>query len=391
MTVGISIAYATLVRSMLSETQIQFRETARALAQRELAGGAAQRDREETFPHDAFQAMAKAGLMGIMVDPDFDGVGADYVSFSQVVAEIAYADGAASTALQVHNGLVCMSIQNFASSEQKEEFLRPLAVGARLGCFCLTEPEAGSDAAAIQMRADRRGNHFVLNGSKQFITSGKSADTAIVFAVTDRAKGKKGLSAFIVPTSTVGYTVARVEQTMGQRSTDHCHLVFENCEIPASNLLGEEGGGLKIALSGLAGGRIAVAAQALGMARSAFDRAISYAKQRRTFGKPIIEHQAVAFRLAEMAVQIQAAELMVWRAASLRDENAECLKEASMAKLFATEMAERVCHDALQTLGGYGYLADFELERIYRDVRVCKIYEGTSDIQKLVISGIISR
>jgi alkylation response protein AidB-like acyl-CoA dehydrogenase len=376
---------------MLSESQTQFRETARALAQRELAGGAAQRDRDEAFPHDAFLAMAKAGLMGIMVDPEFDGVGADYVSFSQVVTEIAYADGAASTALQVHNGLVCMSLQNFGSHDQKNEFLRPLALGDRLGCFCLTEPEAGSDAGAIQMRAERRGNHFVLNGSKQFITSGKNANTAIVFAVTDKTKGKKGLSAFIVPTSTEGYKVARIEQTMGQRSTDHCHLVFENCEVPAANMLGEEGEGLKIALSGLAGGRIGVAAQALGMARSAYDRAVSYARERRTFGKPIMEHQAVGFRLAEMATQIQAAEMMVWRAASLRDENVECLKEASMAKLFATEMAERVCHDALQTLGGYGYLADFEIERIYRDVRVCKIYEGTSDIQKLVISRIISR
>ena len=376
---------------MLSEEQDHFQATAHALAHRELASGAAQRDYDEEFPHDAFRSMAKAGLMGIMVDPEFDGAGGDYVSFTQVIAEIAYADGAASTVLQVHNGLVCMSVQNFGSLAQKNQFLRPLAMGDQLGCFCLTEPEAGSDVAAIQMRAKRHGSRFILNGSKQFITSGKTADIAIVFAVTDKSKGKKGISAFIVPTATEGFRVARIERTMGQRSTDHCHLVLEDCEVPAANLLGEEGDGLKIALSGLAGGRLGVAAQALGMARSAYDRALSYAKDRRAFGKPIIEHQAVGFRLAEMATQIQAAELMIWRAASLRDQNGECLKEASMAKLFATEMAERVCHDALQTLGGYGYLADFELERIYRDVRVCEIYEGTSDIQKLVISRIIAQ
>lgn len=376
---------------MLNDIQQQFRDTARKLAHRELAPGAAERDRTEEFPRAAFQAMAEAGLMGILVDPDYDGTGADYLSFAHVVSEISYFDGAAATLLQVHNGLVCTILQDFASPDQKETFLRPLARGDLLGCFCLTEPGAGSDAAAIQTRAERRGNHFVLNGAKQFITSGKTADIAVVFAVTDKSKGKNGISAFVVPTTATGYTVTRLERTMGQRWGDHCNIAFEHCEIPASNMIGEEGSGLKIALSGLSGGRIAVAAQALGMARAAYDRAIAYAKERRTFGKPIIEHQAVGFRLAEMATQLHAAELMVFHAATLRDRGVECLKEASMAKLFASEMAERVCNDAIQTLGGYGYLEDFELERIYRDVRVCKIYEGTSDIQKLVICRMISR
>jgi butyryl-CoA dehydrogenase len=255
-----------------------------------------------------------------------------------------------------------------------------------LGCFCLTEPGAGSDAAAITTRASRAGNRFVLNGTKQFITSGRSADLAVVFAVTDPAAGKKGLSAFVVPTDTPGYSVARVEHTMGQRSSDHCQIVFENCAVLPEQMLGSEGDGLRIALGGLEGGRIGVAAQAVGMARAAYEAALAYAQERRTFGKPIIEHQAVAFRLADMATSLQAAELMVLHAARLRDQGVPCLKEASMAKLFASEAAERICSDAIQTHGGYGYLNDFPVERIYRDVRVCSIYEGTSDIQRLVIS-----
>lgn len=371
---------------MLTEAQTKIRETARLFAERELAPGAAVRDRDSTFPTEALAAMGGLGLMGIMVDPAYDGVGAGYVAFAQAVTEIAAADGACSTIVQVHNGLVCMGLQRHASPAQKERFLAPLARGEALGCFCLTEPEAGSDAAAIKTSARRRGNHFVLNGSKQFITSGRSANTAIVFAVTDPRAGKKGLSAFVVPTDTPGYQIARTEHTMGQRSSDHCHVILEECEVSADHMLGEEGEGLRIALSGLEGGRIGVAAQSLGMARSAYEAALRYAKDRRTFGKPIIEHQAVGFRLADMAMALYAAELMIWRAATLRDAGTPCLKEASMAKLFASEMAERVCHDAIQTLGGYGYLEDFGLERIYRDVRVCKIYEGTSDIQRLVIS-----
>ena len=371
---------------MLNERQRMIRQTARELAQRELAPTAALRDREASFPSEAFAKMADLGFLGMMVPEALGGSGLDCVSYYFALIEIAAADGAASTALQVHNSLVCMPLLKFGSPEQKERFLRPLARGQALGAFCLTEPEAGSDAAAIKTRARRDGNGFVLDGVKQFITSGKSADLALVFAVTDPAAGKKGISAFIVPTATPGYKVGRVEHTMGQRSTDHCQIILEDCRVLPDQMLGEEGEGLKIALSNLEGGRIGVAAQSVGMARAAYEAALAYAKTRHTFGKPIIDHQAVAFHLADMATAIQAAELMVLSAASLREAGQPCLKEASMAKLFASEMAEKVCSTAIQIHGGYGYLADFPVERIYRDARVCSIYEGTSEIQRLVIA-----
>lgn len=370
---------------MLTEGQRMIRETARQFAQAELAPSAAERDRQPRFPKEAFAKMAQLGMMGMLVPEQYGGAGADHVSYALTIMEIARADGASSTAFQVHNSLACLPILRFGSEEQKERFLRPLANGEMLGCFCLTEPGAGSDAAAITTRATRRGNRYVLEGVKQFITSGRSADLAIVFAVTDPRAGKKGISAFVVPTDTPGYKVARVEHTLGQRSTDHCQIVLEDCEVAPDQLLGEEGDGLKIALSNLEGGRIGVAAQSVGMARAAYDVALGYAKERCTFGKPIIEHQAVGFRLADMATGIQAAELMVVRAAALREEGVPCLKEASMAKLFASETAEKVCSAAIQIHGGYGYLNDYPVERIYRDVRVCSIYEGTSDIQRLVI------
>jgi alkylation response protein AidB-like acyl-CoA dehydrogenase len=329
--------------------------------------------------------MGKLGMLGMTVPAEFGGAGADHVSYALAIMEIAAADGATSTSFQVHNSLVCLPLLRHGTPEQKERYLRPLACGEQLGAFCLTEPGAGSDAAAITTRAEKIGNKFILNGAKQFITSGKSADLALVFAVTDPAAGKRGISAFIVPTRTPGYTVLRVEHTMGQRSSDHCQIAFEGCEVLPEQMLGEEGQGLGIALGNLEGGRIGVAAQSVGMARAAYDAALAYAKERRTFGKPIIEHQAIAFRLADMAMSVQAAELMVLHAARLRDEGQTCLKEASMAKLFASEMAEKVCSSAIQIHGGYGYLNDFPVERIYRDVRVCTIYEGTSDIQRLVI------
>ena len=370
---------------MLTERQRMIRDTARQFAQRELVPGAAARDREGRFPAEAFARMGDLGLLGMMVPEEFGGAGTDCVSYYLALMEIAAADGAASTAFQVHNSLACMPILKFGTAEQKERFLRPLATGRQLGAFCLTEPEAGSDAAAIKTRARRAGNKFVLNGVKQFITSGRSADVAVVFVVTDPAAGKKGISAFIVPTATPGYTVARVEHTMGQRSTDHCQIVFDDCEVAPDQMLGQEGEGLSIALANLEGGRIGVAAQSVGMARAAYEAALAYAKDRRTFGKPIIEHQAISFRLADMATALHAAELMVLRAATLRDAAEPCLKEASMAKLFASEAADKVCSAAIQIHGGYGYLSDFPVERIYRDVRVCSIYEGTSDIQRLVI------
>jgi alkylation response protein AidB-like acyl-CoA dehydrogenase len=371
---------------MLTEAQCQVRDMVRRFARRELAPTAAERDRNPRFPREAFARMAELGLMGMTVPVEHGGAGGDYVSYVLAIMEIAAACGATSTAFQVHNSLVCRALLNHGTAGQKERWLRPLAEGRLLGCFCLTEPGAGSDAAAIATRAARVGNRFVLNGTKQFITSGRSAGLALVFAVTDPAAGKKGLSAFVVPTDTPGYRVARVEQTMGQRSSDHCQIAFEDCEVSPDQMLGDAGDGLRIALGGLEGGRLGVAAQSVGMARAAYEAALAYARGRRTFGRPIIEHQAVAFRLADMATRLQAAELMVLNGARLRDRGVPCLKEASMAKLFASEMAERICSDAIQIHGGYGYLNDFAVERIYRDVRVCSIYEGTSDIQRLVIT-----
>lgn len=370
---------------MLTDDQRQTRDMARQFAQRELAPSAAERDRVPRFPREAFAKMGELGMMGMTVPAEQGGSGTDYVSYVLAIIEIAAACGATSTAFQVHNSLVCLGILKHGTPEQKERFLRPLARGLQLGAFCLTEPGAGSDAAAIATRARRVGNKFVLNGAKQFITSGRSADIALVFAVTDPQTGKRGISAFIVPTKTPGYKVVRVEHTLGQRSSDHCQIAFEDCEVLPDQMLGNEGDGLKIALGNLEGGRIGVAAQSYGMARAAYDAALAYAKERRTFGKPIIDHQAIGFRLADMATSLQAAELMVLHAARLRDEGQPCLKEASMAKLFASEMVEEVCSSALQIHGGYGYLNDFPVERIYRDARVCKIYEGTSEIQRLVI------
>jgi len=330
--------------------------------------------------------MGQLGFLGMLVPQEWDGAGADHVSYALALMEIAAGDGSCSTVMGVHNSVGCMPILKFGTAEQKERFLRPMARGRMLGAFCLSEPQAGSDAAAIKTRAERDGNHYVLNGVKQFITSGRNGDVAIVFAVTDPARGKKGISAFVVPTDTPGYRVASVEKKLGQRASDTCQIVFENMRLRPDLLLGEEGEGYRIALSNLEGGRIGIAAQAVGMARAAFEAARDYALQRETFGKPIVEHQAVAFRLADMATRLHGAELMVLHAAALRDAGRPCLSEAAMAKLYASEIAEQVCSDAIQIHGGYGYLADFPVERIYRDVRVCQIYEGTSDIQRLIIS-----
>ncbi len=313
------------------------------------------------------------------------GAGLDYVSLALALEEIAAGDGATSTIVSVQNSVVCGPINAFGSDAQKETYLRKLASGEWLGCFCLTEPHVGSDAAAIRTRAVKDGDHWVLNGVKQFITSGQNGDVAIVIAVTDKGAGKKGMSAFLVPTDAPGYVVARLEDKLGQHSSDTAQINFDNCRIPAENLIGSEGEGYKIALGALEGGRIGIAAQSIGMARSAFEVALDYAKQRESFGLPIFNHQAVGFRLAECATKIEAARQLVWHAAALRDAGRPCLKEAAMAKLFASEMAEAVCSTAIQTLGGYGYVSDFPVERIYRDVRVCQIYEGTSDVQKILI------
>lgn len=369
-----------------TEEQQLIRDMARSFAREKLAPNAALWDREHLFPKDAIAEMGELGFLGMVVPPEWDGAGTDYVSYAMAVMEIAAGCGPLSTIMSVHNSVGCMPILTYGTDAQKDEFLRPMARGEKLGCFCLTEPEAGSDAASIRTRARKDGDHYVLAGAKQFISTAKNGHVAIVFAVTDPNAGKRGISAFVVPTDTPGFTVVRVEDKLGQHLSDTCQLAFEDMRIPASYRLGEEGEGLKIALANLEGGRLGIAAQSVGMARSAMDHALAYARERKQFGKPIFEHQAVAFRLADMATRIEVAEQMVLHAACLRDAGRPCLKEASMAKLFASEMAERVCSDAIQIHGGYGYLADFPVERIYRDVRVCQIYEGTSDIQRLVIS-----
>lgn len=376
---------------LLTDEQRQIRDTLRDFAREALAPYAPSWDREHRFPREALRALGELGALGIVVPEAFGGAGLDYVSLAVALEEIAAGDGATSTIASVQNSVVCGPIFAFGSDRQKAKYLPSLARGETLGCFCLTEPQTGSDAGAIATRAERHGDHYVLSGVKQFITSGANADVAIVFAVTDRGAGKKGISAFIVDTKTPGYVVARVEDKLGQRASDTAQIVFEQCNVPAENLLGGEGDGYRIALANLEGGRIGIAAQAVGMARAALDAAIVYARERRAFGKAIAEHQAITFRLADMATQVDVARQMVWHAAALRDAGEPCLKEASMAKLFASEMAERVCSDALQVHGGYGYVTDFAVERIYRDVRVCQIYEGTSDIQRLVIGREILR
>jgi butyryl-CoA dehydrogenase len=370
----------------LTEEQILLRDTARNVARNLLAPHAAEWDREARFPKEALAELGTLGFMGMLVPEEYGGAGADHVGYALALEEIAAGDGSVSTILSVHNSVGCVPVLKFGSEEQKQRFLKPMAAGEMLSCFCLTEPGAGSDAAAIKTSAKRRGNRWVLNGTKQFITSGSTAKVAIVFAVTDPAAGRKGISAFIVPTDTAGYRVARLEHKLGQRASDTAQLVFEDMELTPDLMLGEEGEGYRIALSNLEGGRIGIAAQALGMARAAYEAALAYAQEREAFGQKIMTHQAVAFRLADMATQLAAARGLILDAAQRRDDSEPCLQQAAMAKLFASEMAERVCSDAIQIHGGYGYLADFPVERIYRDVRVCQIYEGTSDIQRLVIS-----
>jgi alkylation response protein AidB-like acyl-CoA dehydrogenase len=371
---------------ILSEEHQMIRDALRSYAQERLAPNAARWDREHYFPKDELKELAQLGAFGVAVPEQYGGAGLDYVSLALVLEEIAAGDGGTSTIISVNNCPVCSIAMMYANEEQKARFLRPLAQGEMLGAFALTEPHTGSDAAALRTTAVKDGDHYVLNGTKQFITSGKYGDVAIVMAVTDKAAGKKGISAFWVPTDTPGYIVAGLEQKMGQHSSDTAQIVFDNCRVPASNLIGEEGMGYKIALSGLEGGRIGIASQSVGMARAAYEAALHYAKERESFGKPIFEHQSVQFRLAEMAMQIEAARQLILHAASMKDAGLPCLKEAAMAKLFASEMAERVVSSAMQVFGGYGYVADFPVERIYRDVRVCQIYEGTSDIQKILIA-----
>ncbi|MFD2300163.1 acyl-CoA dehydrogenase family protein [Paracidovorax citrulli] len=371
---------------LLTQDQEMIRDAVREFAQTELWPHAARWDKEHLFPRDAHRGLAALGAYGICVPEEYGGAGLDYLSLALVLEEIAAGDGGTSTAISVTNCPVNAILMRYGSEAQKRRWLEPLARGEMLGAFCLTEPHVGSDASALRTTAVRHGDEYAIDGVKQFITSGRNGQVAIVIAVTDRAAGKRGMSAFLVPTDTPGYVVARLEDKLGQRSSDTAQIMFEGCRIPVENRIGAEGEGYKIALGALEGGRIGIAAQSVGMARSAFDVAVQYAKERESFGQPIFQHQAVGFRLADCATQLEAARQLIWHAATLRDAGRPCLKEAAMAKLFASEMAERVCSAAIQTLGGYGVVNDFPVERIYRDVRVCQIYEGTSDVQKILIT-----
>ncbi|HYP71030.1 MAG TPA: acyl-CoA dehydrogenase family protein [Variovorax sp.] len=370
---------------LLTADQEAIRDAVRAYAQEQLWPHAARWDREHAFPKEAHQGLAALGAYGICVPEEDGGAGLDYLTLALVLEEIAAGDGGTSTAISVTNCPVNAILMRYGNAQQKKKWLQPLAQGQMLGAFCLTEPQAGSDASSLRTTARKDADGYVIDGVKQFITSGKNGQVAIVIAVTDKAAGKRGMSAFIVPTDAPGYNVARLEDKLGQHSSDTAQINFDGCRIPHENLIGQEGEGYKIALGALEGGRIGIAAQSVGMARSAFEFAVQYAKERQAFGGSIFDQQAVGFRLAECATQIEAARQLIWHAAALRDAGRPCLKDAAMAKLFASEMAERVCSAAIQTLGGYGYVNDFPLERIYRDVRVCQIYEGTSDIQKLLI------
>jgi len=370
----------------LTEEQTMIQDAARQYVQEMIAPHSAEWDREKTFPAEALKGLGELGFYGMLVPEEWNGCDIGYTSAALVLEEIAAGDAACSTIISVTNSVACLPILNFGTDEQKEKFLKPLAAGEHLGAFCLTEPHAGSDASDLRTKAVKDGDQYVLNGVKQFITSGKTADTTIVFAVTDPDAGKKGISAFIVPTSTPGYKVANIEHKMGQHASDTAQILFEDCTIPKENLLGKEGEGYKIALSGLEGGRIGIAAQCVGIARAALEAAKQYAQERTAFGKAIHQHQAIGFKIADMATQLEAARALVMNAARLKDAGKPCLKEASMAKLFASEAAEKICSDAIQVFGGYGYLNDFPVERFYRDVRICQIYEGTSEVQKLVIS-----
>jgi butyryl-CoA dehydrogenase len=370
---------------LLSEDHRAVQDAVRAYVQAEIAPRAAAWDKSHQFPAEQLRGLAALGCYGVAVPAEHGGAGLDYLALAVILEEIAAGDGATSTIVSVNNCPVCSILMAYGDDWQKKTFLEPLARGDMLGAFCLTEPHVGSEAGGLRTTAVRDGDRYVLNGVKQFITSGRNGDVAIVMAVTDKAAGKKGISAFLVPTRTPGYNVARVEDKLGQHASDTAQIVFEDCRVPAAHRLGEEGMGLKIALSGLEGGRIGIASQSVGMARAAFDCALAYSKERRSFGQPIFEHQALQFKLADCATQIEAARQLIWHAAALKDAGVPCLKEAAMAKLFASEMAERVCSAAIQVLGGYGYVSDFPVERIWRDVRVCQIYEGTSEVQKILI------
>lgn len=371
---------------MLTQDQTLIRDTARAFARDRLAPGAAARDKSGTIEPEILREMGELGFLGMTVDPEYDGAGADYVSYALALMEVAAGDGAISTVMSVHNAPFNAILERFGSDQHKQDILRPAARGEFIGAFGLTETQAGSDASAVRSTVRKVQGGYVLNGAKEFITSGKIGRYVITFARLEGTSGKAGITALIVPTDAQGFEVARVEEKMGQRASDTCALRFTDLEIADDARIGDEGQGYKIALASLETGRIGIASQSVGMAQAALDAAVAYAKDRQTFGTPILNHQAVGFRLADLATQLEAARQLTLHAASLKDAGIPCLTEAAMAKLFASEAAERIVSGALQTFGGMGYMVETGIERIARDVRVCQIYEGTSDIQKLIIA-----
>ncbi len=371
---------------MFTEDQSLIRDTARAFARDRLAPGAAERDQSSSIDPALLREMGELGLLGMCVSPEFDGAGADYVSYALALMEVAAGDGAISTVMSVHNAPFNAILERFGSPEQREAVLKPAARGEFIGGFALTEAQAGSDASALKASARKVQGGYVLDGAKEFITSGRIARQVIGFARLEGSHGKQGITAFLIPTKTPGYEVARIEDKMGQRASDTCSLRFNGLELPESARIGAEGEGYRIALASLETGRIGIAAQSVGMAQAALDMALDYARERKTFGSRILDHQAVGFRLADLATQLEAARQLVLHAARLKDAGIPCLTEAAMAKLFASEAAERIVSGALQCFGGMGYIRDTGIERIARDVRVCQIYEGTSDIQKLIIT-----
>ncbi len=370
----------------LSEDQRMIRDMARDFARREIAPHAQAWEKAGWIDDALVAQMGELGLLGMVVPEEWGGSYIDYVAYALAVEEISAGDGATGALMSIHNSVGCGPVLNYGSQAQKDEWLAELASGRAIGCFALTEPQAGSEAHNLRTRAELVDSQWVLNGSKQFCSNAKRAKLAIVFAVTDPDLGKKGLSAYLVPTDTPGFAVERSEHKMGIRASDTCAVSLSDCRIPQANLLGERGKGLAIALSNLEGGRIGIGAQALGIARAAFEAALLYARERVQFGKPIAEHQSIANMLADMQTQLNAARLLILHAARLKSAGLPCLSEASQAKLFASEMAEKVCSQAVQIHGGYGYLEDYPVERYYRDARITQIYEGSSEIQRLLIA-----
>lgn len=370
---------------ILNEQQEMIRDAAERFAEERLAPNTREWEKNGAVDIQVLHEMGELGFMGMTVPEQWNGAGLDYVSYALALMEIAAGDGAVSTIMSVNNAPVCAILQASASDMLKEKYLKPLASGEMIGAFALTEPQAGSDAASLKARARRVDGGYQISGTKQFITSGTIAGAVIVFAVTDPGAGKKGMSAFLVPAGTEGMRVSGVEHKLGQEASDTVQLSFDNAFVPEDHRLGEEGEGYRIALANLETGRIGIAAQSVGMARAALKHAVAYAREREAFGRPLVDHQAVAFRLADMATQLEAATMLVLNAAAMREAGQPCLKQACMAKLFASEAAEKICSDAIQVFGGYGYSREYPVEKIYRDVRVAQIYEGTSDVQKIII------